>query len=76
MILASNGNLAWVQAFRKIVTRRLKVELFLTVGSGDDSLYKRLYYETYPKMEALLHPVAPAATEVTDEDAYLVSRAS
>jgi hypothetical protein len=87
-ILASEGDLDWIQAVRKINVKTLKVDLFLRDGDDDvfddedddsdsneeeDERYARLARGIAPKMEVLLRPVVPVV-EITDQDEYLMSR--
>jgi hypothetical protein len=86
-ILASDGALAWIETFRKINVKKLKVNFFLfdsedeLLGEEDDQdseeeeedRYGRLAIEMGPAMEVLLSPAVPPV-EITDEDNYLMSR--
>jgi hypothetical protein len=88
-ILASGGQLAWVQVFRRIVVKTLRVELFLcddddevsddqddnsdSNAESEEARYERLANEMNPLMEAMLHP---PELELTEENDYLLSRAA
>jgi hypothetical protein len=77
-VLASEGNMAWIKAFKTINARKLTVELDLCDDTDEQELWYRLQDEMNPKMEKLLRPMATGVGpgEVTDKDAYLLSRAS
>jgi hypothetical protein len=87
-ILATDGDLDWIQAIRTINVKTLKVGLFLCAGDDDapdeedddedssedeEERNARLGAEMGPKIEALLKPEV-RVVEVTDQDDYLMAR--
>jgi hypothetical protein len=85
-ILSSEDKLRWVQAFRKINVKKLKVDLGLHENGsvdddhddesveGADTRKSILARELEPLMEELLHPSPVPVVEISEEQAYMQSR--
>jgi hypothetical protein len=85
-IIASERNIEWGRAFRRMNVKTLHVKLFLIDDEDwvnddgdddtedDDERQERLVNEMAPLMAETLRPPVPRAVEITDAEFYLENR--